>query len=330
MKEALYYEKLSNERVKCLLCPHYCLIKEGKTGICRARINQQGRLYSRVYEQCSSVVMDPIEKKPLYHLAPGRQILSLGTVGCNLKCQFCQNWHISQLEAPTQPLSSEEVIKMAKKYNSLGVAYTYNEPIIWYEYVMDIAKLVKKKGLRNVMVTNGFINPEPLLELLPYIDAFNIDVKSFDDDFYKRMCFGRLEPVLKAAQIAKEKGALVEITNLIIPTLNDKLEELSDLIAWVKDKLGDDTPLHFSAYLPNYKLHLPPTPFSTLERAAELAAQSLKYVYLGNVYEKRFNTTYCPRCKKAVIVRNGYTVSHYKIVSSQCQYCQEVIYGLDL
>lgn len=337
MKEALYYEKLDNQRVKCLLCPHYCTIDEGKIGICRARVNNQGILYSKVYAQCSAISMDPIEKKPLYHLAPGTQILSVSTLYCNFKCQFCQNWHLSQakdvapstLATKTHLVSSEELLEHAQQNpNSIGIAYTYNEPIIWYEFVLDTAKLFKKHGLKNVLVTNGFINQEPLLELLPYIDGLNIDIKSFRDDFYKRLCFGRLEPVLETAKISKERGALVEITNLIIPTLNDNQEEISGLVDWVTATLGDDTPIHFSAYMPNYKINIHSTPFSTLETAYKIASKKLKYIYLGNIRDKEFNTTYCPKCKKAIIIRDGYyNISSYRIINNRCEYCQEKIYG---
>lgn len=333
IKEALYYEKLleNNEasfKVKCLLCPRECVIGHGKTGFCRARINQDGRLYSKIYEQCSAVAMDPIEKKPLYHFYPGTSILSLGTIGCNLGCVFCQNWHISQnCDAQTRKLSSQEAVRLAKEEKSIGIAYTYSEPLIWYEYVLETAKLAKEQGLTNVLVTNGSINPEPLLELLPYIDALNIDIKSFEQSFYSKYCKGELAPVLNTAKLAKEKGKLVEITNLIIPTLNDKEQTIKDLVEWLADELGDDTPTHFSRYYPQYKMNLPPTEITTLNLAYKIAILKLKYVYLGNIYDVRTNTTYCPNCKKGVIVREGYTLAEYRLKNGQCEYCQEVIYG---
>ncbi|MFH1562525.1 MAG: AmmeMemoRadiSam system radical SAM enzyme [Nitrospirota bacterium] len=336
IKEAIYYEKLEDNKVKCLLCPKGCIIAVGKIGFCRARINQGGKLYSKIYEECSSVAMDPIEKKPLYHFYPNSSILSLGTVGCNLECAFCQNWHISQSneasfpEAKTRKVSSQEAVKLAKEKKSIGIAYTYSEPVIWYEYVLETAKLAKEQGLTNVLVTNGSINPQPLLELLPYIDALNIDIKSFEQSFYSKYCQGELAPVLNTAKLAKEKGKLVEVTNLIIPTLNDNPQIIQDLVNWIATELGDDTPTHFSRYYPQYKMNLPPTEVTTLKKAYEIATSKLKYVYLGNISDIATNTTYCPGCKKAVIVREGYTLAEYKIKNGQCQYCQEVIYGVGM
>ncbi|MDI6735569.1 MAG: AmmeMemoRadiSam system radical SAM enzyme [bacterium] len=331
MKEALYYEKLEEDKVKCLLCPKNCVIGIGKTGFCGSRINQDGRLYSKIYEECSSVAMDPMEKKPLYHFYPGTSILSLGTVGCNLGCVFCQNWHISQSsDAQTRKLSSQEAVSLAKEEKSIGIAYTYSEPLIWYEYVLETAKLAKEQGLTNVLVTNGLINPQPLLELLPYIDALNIDIKSFEQSFYSKYCKGELTPVLNTAKLAREKGKLVEITNLIIPTLNDNEQTIKDLVEWIATELGDDTPTHFSKYYPQYKMNLPPTEVTTLKKAYEIARLKLKYVYLGNISDVGTNTTYCPNCKRDVVVREGYTLVEYKIKDGKCQYCQEVIYGMGM
>lgn len=331
MKEALYYEKLADNKVKCLLCPKECIIGIEKTGFCRGRVNQDGRLYSKIYEECSSVAMDPIEKKPLYHFYPGSSILSLGTVGCNFACQFCQNWHISQSnDAQTQRFTSQETVRRAKEEKSIGIAYTYSEPLIWYEYVLDTAKLAKEQGLKNVLVTNGSVNPQPLLELLPYIDALNIDIKSFEQTFYTKYSKGELAPVLNTAKLSKQNGKLVEVTNLIIPTLNDKEEQLQALVDWVADELGDDTPTHFSKYYPQYKMNLPPTEVTTLQKAYEIATLKLKYVYLGNIWDIDTNTTYCPECKKKVIVREGYTLVVSKIKNGKCQYCQGVIYGLGM
>ncbi|MEW6094924.1 MAG: AmmeMemoRadiSam system radical SAM enzyme [bacterium] len=331
MKEALYYEKLEDKKVKCLLCPKECIIGVKKTGFCRGRVNEEGRLYSKIYEECSSLAMDPIEKKPLYHFYPGSSILSLGTVGCNFACQFCQNWHISQSpDAKTRKISSQEVISLAKEEKSIGIAYTYSEPLIWYEYVLDTAKLAKEQGLKNVLVTNGSINTQPLLELLPFIDALNIDIKSFEQTFYTKYSKADLAPVLNTAKLSREKGKLVEITNLIIPTLNDKEQQLQALVNWVTDELGDDTPTHFSRYYPHYKMNIPPTEVTTLKKAYEIATHKLKYVYLGNIWDIDTNTTYCPKCKKKVIVREGYTLAEYKIKNGKCEYCQEVIYGVGM
>ena len=282
-KEALFYERLEDKKIKCVLCPQSCQISEGKTGFCGVRKNIDGRLYSLSYAQISSIALDPIEKKPLYHYHPRESILSIGTKGCNLRCGFCQNWSISQdTDRPTQRVTCEEIIKKAGDCHSFGIAYTYNEPLIWYEFVLDTAKLAKKQGLENVLVTNGFINMEPLKNILPFIDAMNIDLKSIEDDFYHKSCKGSLAPVLKTIREAK-KSCHIELTNLIIPTLNDSQENLQRLVDWVYDNLGKDVPLHFSRYFPCYKFDIPPTPLATLKKAQEIAERKLKYVYLGNV-----------------------------------------------
>ncbi|MDI6781547.1 MAG: AmmeMemoRadiSam system radical SAM enzyme, partial [bacterium] len=297
VKEAMYYTPKENDRVTCHICPRECVINEGKTGICRGRENHRGKLYAKTYGECSSIAMDPIEKKPLYHFYPGSKILSIGTVGCNLKCQFCQNWHISQASpgsVSTQNVSSEEIVKYAKKYNSIGVAYTYNEPFIWYEYVLDTAKMVKEAGLKNVLVTNGYVNEQPLLELLPYIDALNIDIKSIEDGFYQEVCGGvRLNPVLNTIRLAKKNGCWVELTNLVIPTLNDSFQQINNLISWILEEVGDSTPLHFSRYFPNYKMNLEPTPIATLKQIYHQASERLKYVYIGNAPEINMDNTRC-------------------------------------
>ncbi|MDD5006215.1 MAG: AmmeMemoRadiSam system radical SAM enzyme [Candidatus Omnitrophica bacterium] len=283
MKEALFYEAKDNSKVRCRLCPHNCLILEGKLGLCGVRKNQKGKLYSLIYAQATSLALDPIEKKPLYHFHPGEFILSIGTKGCNLSCLFCQNWNISKdLNAPTEEISSEFIIKRAKQLNSFGVAYTYNEPFIWYEFVLDTAKLAKEEGLKNVLVTNGYVNLEPLKEILPLIDAMNIDIKSIEDKFYINTCGGRVEPVLEVIK-ESHKHCHIELTNLIIPTLNDSQENFIKLTDWIYTNLGDSVPLHFSRYFPCYKMDLAPTPIATLKKAEEIARKKLKFVYLGNV-----------------------------------------------
>lgn len=283
MKEALYYENLDNGRVKCHLCPYECVISDGNRGACRVRINKSGTLYSEVYGKTTSIALDPVEKKPLYHYHPGEHILSLGTKGCNLHCDFCQNWHISQeINAPIKDITSQEIIDKAKSLKSFGIAYTYNEPFIWYEFVLDTARLAKTAGLENVLVTNGFVNIEPLNEILPFIGAMNIDLKSFDDKFYTKVCGGRLKPILDVIKISA-KSCHVELTNLIIPTLNDSEDSIRKMTDWIYDNTGADTPLHLSRYFPGYNMDLPPTPIKTLEKAAAIAREKLKYVYIGNV-----------------------------------------------
>lgn len=282
MHEALYCEKIHGKRVHCHLCPYECLIPPGGKGACGVRQNIDGVLYSLVYGETTGMALDPIEKKPLYHFHPGEYILSLGTRSCNLHCDFCQNWHISQnLDAPTEKITSEEIVKRAKALHSFGIAYTYNEPFIWYEFVLDTAKLARINGLKNVLVTNGFVNKEPLEEMLPYIDAMNIDLKAFDEDFYVKICKGRLNPVLDVIKLSA-KACHIELTNLIIPTLNDSEGSIRKMADWIYSNLGSDIPLHLSGYYPCYKMDLPPTPIETLERAQRIAGEKLKYVYIGN------------------------------------------------
>jgi pyruvate formate lyase activating enzyme len=320
-KEALYYEKLENKKVRCHLCPWECLLTEGKLGVCLGRKNLQGSLYAINYAKAVSITMDPIEKKPLYHFHPGADILSTGPNSCNLKCDHCQNWSISQIESPTELVTPENLVSLALKYNSLGIAYTYTEPLMWYEYVLDSAKLARSKNLVNVLVTNGYINPEPLLELLPLIDALNIDVKAMSQDFYKKVCKGKLDVVLKTVELSVEKKRHVELTYLIIPGLNDSEEELRKFVDWVAE-LNDLIPVHFSRYFPAYKSDFPPTPVETLRKAFKIARDKLKYVYVGNAYISGTSDTYCPECNKVLISRSGYSVDISGIEDKKCKNCQ--------
>ena len=283
MHEALFYKKISGAAVQCFLCPHSCVISDNKSGFCGVRTNKGGKLYAVNYGRVASVALDPIEKKPLYHFHPGSFILSAGTVGCNLSCLFCQNWSISkEVQTPTEPMEPQSLVSRAQELGSFGIAYTYNEPFIWYEFVLETAKLAKMEGLKNVLVTNGYVSPEPLAKLLPYIDAMNIDLKSIRDGFYKKVCSRSVGPVLETIKVSA-KNCHVELTNLLIPTLNDSEEELSELVGWIYDNVGELCPLHFSRYFPCYKMTEPTTPISTLKRAEEIARKKLKYVYLGNV-----------------------------------------------
>lgn len=283
MKEALYYEKISPEKIKCLLCPHNCVIYPNKTGICRARKNIDGKLYSLIYGKTTGIALDPIEKKPLYHFYPGSYILSVGTKGCNFSCPFCQNWHISQDDSAfTEEITPLALTRQATVGGSIGIAYTYNEPFIWYEFVLECAKLIKKQNQVNVLVTNGFVNLEPLEEILPFIDAMNIDLKSIDEDFYKKICKSKLQPVLDVIK-RSVKNCHIELTNLVVPTLNDSEEDFSGLVDWVYENCGPDMPLHFSRYFPCFKMDLPPTPVETLKVAYQIAKKKLKHAYLGNV-----------------------------------------------
>ncbi|MDD5428433.1 MAG: AmmeMemoRadiSam system radical SAM enzyme [Candidatus Omnitrophica bacterium] len=283
MKEALYYEPLDGKKVRCHLCPYNCVISDGMRGACGVRVNKAGTLYTEVYNKTTGIALDPIEKKPLYHYHPGEFILSLGTKGCNLHCDFCQNWHISQeIGAPARDITSAEVIEKARSARSFGIAYTYNEPFIWYEFVLETAKLAKQNGLENVLVTNGYVNMDPLEGMLPYIDAMNIDLKSFDNEFYVKTCKGALKPVLDVIKRA-HKSCHIELTNLIIPTMNDSEETIKKMVDWIVENLGNEVPLHFSRYFPCYRMTIPPTPVETLKKAEKIAKAKLKYVYLGNV-----------------------------------------------
>ena len=304
MKEAAYYERLDDEKVRCHLCPRECKINEGKRGFCRVRSNHDGTLYSDIYEQILAAHLDPIEKKPLYHFHPGSSIYSIGTRGCNQRCQFCQNWEMIESDAPGTHITSDEVASMAGRSGSIGVAYTYNEPLVWFEFVLECARKVHERGLKNVLVTNGTTNPDPLADLLPFIDAMNIDVKSMDPEFYRDICQSELSPVLATCHRSK-KVCHVEITNLLIPTFNDSEKNIAELVDFVAE-LGEDTPLHFSAYYPCYKMTAPPTSLETLQRAREIAEKKLKYVYMGNVRAVDAGKSCCPECGETVVDRDGY------------------------
>jgi len=266
--------------------------------------------------------IDPIEKKPLYHFMPGAGILSVGTYGCNLSCKFCQNWEISQREAGHRELTPEELARLAEstRGQSVGVAYTYSEPLVWYEFVYDCARLIHGRGLVNVLVTNGYIGPEPFRELLPYIDAVNIDLKAFSSEFYKSVCGGDLEPVLRSIRQAYEWGCHVELTTLVVPGLNDSREEMDSLASWVAG-LSPDIPLHVSRYFPGYRMTTPPTPIPTLQACVEAARARLHYVYVGNATVPGGSDTVCPSCGTAVIRRYGYDRVEVLLSGSSCPEC---------
>ena len=261
------------------------MIKPGKFGLCRARKNLDGKLHSMTYGEFTSIHLDPIEKKPLYHFYPGTQILSVGTIGCNFKCSFCQNWEISQSnygDIPMQKLTKEEALALAKERNSIGIAYTYNEPLINYEWVYEASQYFRKNGMKNVLVSNGYIMKEPLLELVKYLDAANIDVKAFNNTFYKELCAGKLDIVLDNVKTMIESEVHVELTTLLIPGQNDSMKEISALVDWVAE-LNPEIPLHFSRYFPQYRMSEPMTPIDTMEEAHNIAKKKLKYVHIGNV-----------------------------------------------
>lgn len=320
-KQCMFWDPPSNGRIHCRLCPHECRIAEGRTGICRVRQHRDGILYALTYSQVSSLNLDPIEKKPLYHFYPGSWILSLGTLGCNLACSFCQNWEISQDTVPTRTLTAQQAVEVAQREpRNIGLAFTYNEPLMWYEYVYDTARLARAIGLKNVLVTNGYVNEEPLRQLLPVIDAMNIDVKSYTEEFYRTLCKAKAEPVRKTVEIAHAAGCLVELTNLIIPGYNDAEEDLRALVDWVA-AVDPAIPLHFSRYHPAYKLEAPPTPVETLQLAYGIAKDQLKYVYLGNVANAGGEDTQCPNCGKTVISRRGFTAQVIGLRDGKCAHC---------
>ena len=319
--------------VQCELCPKICLIEPGQSGECRVRINIDGVLRTVVYGFPCSTHIDPIEKKPLFHFRPGTKILSIATVGCNLHCKNCQNWEISQAnpeDTKAHALPPEKLVQATKYYNCPSLAYTYTDPIIFYEYTYDTAKLARQANIHNVLVTAGYINPEPWKRLLEYVDAANVDLKGITEEFYIQVCSGTLKPVQQALVLAKASGILLEVTNLIIPTLNDKPEQIRQLAHWVKANLGSDTPLHFSRFSPRYKMqHLPPTSPKTLDMAREIAiSEGLHYVYIGNIQNKFGQNTYCPGCKILLIERIGYTILQNRLKDGCCPDCGKEIYGV--
>jgi pyruvate formate lyase activating enzyme len=320
-KEAQYYNKKANTIVECILCPHNCKIPENKTGVCGARINVNGRLMSSIYGEITAVSMDPIEKKPLYHFYPGSGILSIGTKGCNFKCLFCQNWHISQdINARSDYYSPEKIVKIAKERNSIGIAYTYSEPFIWFEYVMDCSKLARENGLKNVYVTNGFINQNPLNEILQYSDAMNIDLKTFRDETYRKVSNGRLSNVLETIETVHSK-CHVELTTLIVTGINDDINEMREIIDFISS-LDSNIPWHISRYHPGYKYDAPATDIDFILRVCEEARRKLNFVYCGNIASTYGGSdTVCPKCKTKAISRIGYDVHIEVLNSGKCAEC---------
>jgi|TARA_B100001971_G_C18240646_1_gene570618 pyruvate formate lyase activating enzyme len=327
MKEALYYKKKKN-KLQCVLCPKNCIISDNGVGFCGVRKNIKNKIYSLVYNKPVSIAVDPIEKKPLYHFLPSSVSLSIGTVGCNLTCKHCQNWEIARALPgilPEYGISPKELVEKAIENNCKSISYTYNEPTVFYEYVLDTAKLARKKGIKNIIVSNGFINEEPLKGWCKYIDAANIDLKG-SDRFYRDITTAWLKPVQDTLKILKEKKVWLEITNLIIPTLNDKPKEIENMCKWIKDNLGIDVPLHLSAFHPCYKLnHLPKTSPKTLFKARSIAKKAgLTHVYIGNVHSDKENNTYCPKCNKLLIKREWFEVRQNKIVENKCSCGKEI------
>lgn len=317
--EASYYEKLDNNAVRCTLCPNLCRIGDGTYGTCRIRKNLNGTLEADAYGELVTVAVDPIEKKPLYHFHPSKPILSTGANGCNFHCGFCQNSDISQGRVPTRYVSPEDLVRLAAKDDSMGVAYTYTEPFIWFEYIRDTGTLIHEQGQVNVLVTNGYVNEEPLRELLPLIDAMNVDIKSMKQDFYGKVCGGKLEDVLRTVEIAAG-SCHIELTNLIITNYNDADDDFRQITDWVAS-IDRKIPLHFSRYFPQYKFTEPPTAEQRLERAFEIASEKLDYVYVGNAMIPGTSDTRCPKCGNTLVRRSYYNIDMCGVKNGVCSKC---------
>jgi pyruvate formate lyase activating enzyme len=330
---ASYWESIGDDWVRCGLCPRHCVVAPGERGYCEVRENMGGKYYTLTYGNPCAIHVDPIEKKPLFHFLPGTTAFSIATAGCNLDCKFCQNWHISQARPEdllNYRLSPEELVEAAVQSGAPTIAYTYSEPTIFFEYMLDCAKLAHSRGLKNIYHSNGFIEVEPLRELCKYLDAANIDLKGFSDDYYHDMSNGSLAPVLRTLKILREEGVHLELTTLVVPGRNDDPETLRAMCRWIHDELGDDVPLHFSRFHPMHKLlDLPPTPVERLEMARNIALdEGLRYVYIGNVPGNEGTNTYCPSCGEELIHRIGYSVELRALEDGKCAKCGEPVDGI--
>jgi pyruvate formate lyase activating enzyme len=332
-KRSPWFTILEKKEIQCELCPRKCRVRRGKRGFCRVRENIGGELHSLVYGNPTALHFDPMEKNPFFHVLPATYSLSVATVGCNFQCKFCQTWEISQSspeDVYSYDVSPEMVVIKAREMDASSVAFGYVEPAIFFEYMLDTALLVKKEGLLNVMHSNGFISRRPLEELCRVLDAANIDLKGFTEEFYQELCSGYLTPVLDTMKTLKKQKVHLEITNLVIPTKNDKMPMIREMCLWVKNELGTDTPIHFLRFYPLYKLkNLPPTPVSTLENARAVALDTgLEYVYIGNIPGHEGANTFCPRCGKMIIQRAGYMVVEINMNGGKCKYCGKPIPGI--
>lgn len=330
---ARWQEKLDNKIVKCNLCPRYCLLNDGQNGFCFIRKNIDGTLYSTAYGNPTGFGTDPVEKKPLFHFLPSSQILSFGTIGCNMGCQFCQNWQTTKMRQDNvyDFISPEEIVSYCQAKNIPSIAFTYNDPNIFGEFVIDVSAEARKKGIKTVMVTAGYINKEPRAEIYKNIDAANIDLKSIRKEFYKKYCLAEIEPVLDTIKwVVEETNILLELTTLLIPGLNDSDEEIKEMCTWILNELGNDIPLHFTAFHPTYKMtDLPGTSPQVLFKAYDIAVRTgLKYVYLGNINSPKHQTTFCPGCNKELIKRDWHSVILNVIDNGVCPYCKTKIKGV--
>ncbi len=333
LRPALFCQALPNKQVKCLLCPRGCEVSDGDRGDCGVRENRGGKYYTLVYGNPCAVHVDPVEKKPLFHVLPGSFSYSIATAGCNLHCKFCQNWEISQAlpeDTYNFDLPPEKVVAGAQDTRSASIAHTYVEPVIFYEYMLDVGQLAKKAGILNVCHSAGYVNPEPLEKLADVLDAACIDLKAFDNKFYRDLVDGELEPVLNTLKTLHRRGVFVEIVNLVIPQYNDQPESITAMCRWIKENLGPLTPLHFSRFYPLHKmLNHYPTPVSTLEKARDLAHKAgLKYVYIGNLPGHEAESSYCHSCGKLVISRRGYLIGEVNVKNGQCGHCGTKIPGI--
>lgn len=338
MKEALFYQKSDAQKVKCQLCPHFCAIAEGARGLCGVRENRLGALYSLVYGKVVAESIDPIEKKPLFHFLPGSISYSLSTVGCNFHCDFCQNYGLSQVRESTgdevrgmgRDRTPGQIVSAALEGRCRSISCTYTEPTIYFEFAYDCMSAARARGLKNVFVSNGYMNP-PVAEMAaPYLDADNIDLKSFREETYRKVCGGRLAPVLETLKLMKKLGVWVEVTTLVIPGLNDSKEELSEMARFIKNELGADTPWHVSAFRPTYKMmDRPRTPAESLVKAREIGlSEGLQFVYSGNLAIPGAEDTYCPKCRQPVIKRSGFAVLENRVKDGKCGLCNEKIAGV--
>ncbi len=331
--EAKFYEKLPFRKIKCKLCPRECVIDDRERGYCGVRENRGGVYYTLVHSRVCSAHIDPIEKKPFFHFHPGSLAFSVATAGCNVNCKMCQNWEISQVR-PEQVRASylppKELAALARQNRCASIAYTYSEPVIFYEYMADAAEAGRAAGVKSAVVSGGYIQDEPLKQLCQRVDAIKVDLKAYSEKFYREVVNGELKPVLKALALMRKLGMWTEIVYLVVPTLNDSEQEFRGLARWVKTELGLEVPVHFTRFHPQYLLkNLPPTPVSTLERAKAIAdAEGLRYAYVGNVPGHAGENTYCPRCRRAVVERMGFTIRNIRLRKGKCQYCQQAIAGV--
>jgi pyruvate formate lyase activating enzyme len=333
LHEAKFYKQIDAFTVKCELCARGCTLSDGQRSFCRAREPKAGKLYSLVYGKVCAAHIDPVEKKPLFHFLPGTPAFSIATAGCNFRCKYCQNWQISQFPPEkiiNDELSPKEAVDRAIKNKCPSIAYTYTEPSIFYEYMLDTARIAKLSGIRNMYHSNGSLTSKPAEEIALYLDAANIDLKGFTQEFYSEVSAGYLETVLETLKILKRNKVWLEITNLVVSTLNDDLGKIRQMCVWIKENLDPDVPLHFSRFWPQYKLaHLPPTPVETLEKAREIAQDiGLNFVYIGNVPGHPAESTYCPGCKKPLIRRSGYSILENNLSNGKCSFCKRPIPGI--